>query len=179
MVDQITTGKNTTPKKYLDLSRPQTMVQADKIYNKIKTKFDDNSIETLDLTRRLNDVLNDNKYADLDTLWEDIEKELYDKKSLGVPAKTNSKKLQTAFALFYNALNDLDKNASSTLEINSFRSIFTKAKQHLETHFLGRETGSDKRMLERVIKTTESRLTEVVERYNEMASKGKIAGPEI
>jgi hypothetical protein len=174
-------GSNSaTPKKFLDQSRPLTMVDADKVFDKISLRFGNSASDTLRILKTVSAEIRSTKSYKLDELWGRLERSLNKGKSLEKkPEKSDAKKLQTAMALLYSGLNSIDINATSTNEIAEFRDLFNTTKTFIENRFLSTQTGIDKRMLQRILTTTDERLDNVITNYNEKVDKQEVAGNKI
>lgn len=155
------------------------MIDADKIYKTIALKNESSSEDSLLTAASLSQIFKSTPHSDIDKLWGKIEKEFNGKKPFKLKAKTDEEKMQTAFGLLYNVLNKIDANAKSTYEINAFREIYLETKNYVENRYLTRLSGKDKRNLSRAINVTGGRLTNVIERYNELVANQQIAGPNL
>ncbi len=176
-IGKITT--TATPKKFLDMSRPLMMVNADKVYKVLTAKEDKTATATLTMTGQLSSLLKGIKSFEIDTLWTKVEKSFNSGKKIATTAKTTADDTQTAFSLFYSMLNAIDIQAEGTAGLKAFRTMYLEARNHVEGRFVGKFTGKDKRMLERIIRTVDSRLDEVIENFNLRVQAGNLRGPQI
>jgi hypothetical protein len=170
---------NATPKSYLDMSRPTAMAASDAVYKKLEIINGDNARDVLDMAFGLRSVISKSKSVELDKVWENLEKELYNRKTLKTVSKTDEAKFQTAFGLFYNILNDIDSKADSTLDLMEFRTHFLEAQSHITRRVVPGLSGKDLRNVNRIMDTITNRLTKVTERFNTRVDEGDIAGPKI
>ena len=170
------TSKDRTPKSYLDMARPLYMAASDNTFKKICTKMGNSAIDTLEISAKLSTTLKETKSFELDELWESLEKQLYDGKTLSTKATRDEDKLLTAFGLFYSALNNIDATAKTTTELSHFRLTYYDVRRHVENRFLPKLEGKDKRNLLRAINTIDNRLEAVVERFNLQVENGERGG---
>jgi len=170
------TSKDRTPKSYLDMARPLHMVTSDNTFKIISNRMGNSAVDTLELSNKLSTVLKETKSYELDELWENVEKALYDGKSLSTKATRDEDKLLSAFGLFYSALNNIDATAKSTTELYHFRTTYYDIRNHVENRFLPKLESKDKRNLMRAMNTTDARLVAIVERFNEQVEAGTRAG---
>lgn len=177
MSDLISVGKtNATPKSYLDMSRPLTMVAADPLFRKVTRANGESPKDMLEIAGKLSAALTTTKKFDMETLWPKLEKVLNDGKKLDTASKTDTAKLQTAFSMFYNILNSIDGQATSTQELFEFQNLFLNTQDHVVRRILPGQSGKDKRNIERIVTTIGERLGKVVERFNARIDAGEISG---
>jgi hypothetical protein len=172
-------GGAATPKGFLDASRPPAMNDADDIFQRLVLGSGSSSAETLNIVATLAEILQETKGHELDEIWEKIESRLNRSRPLAVKGKTPEAQANTALALFYSALNHLDKTALSTDEIAAFQSHFDDTFVHANNRFLKVMGGVDKRVSLRVAKTTETRLNSVIGRFNKLVDDELVAGRRI
>ncbi len=168
-----------TPKGFLDSSRPRQMEDADKIYQKIAMARGGSSGDALEIAFTLNEVITNTKGFELDQLWEKIEKKFNGNRSLAVKNKTDAGKAQTAYSMFYSLLETVDQKAVSTIELQTIKDLFADTELHVANKWYGNVTTQEKRVLERISKTINNRITEMSERFNGLVEEGLIVGNAI
>lgn len=171
-------GIERTEKKFLDFGRPQSMVDADKVFDKLAAKHGNNLTGYFIIVDSVSSIITPLKRSEISGVWPSLEKSLNNKKSLDITATDSIGELSTAMGLFYSALVEIDKS-NNTEAIRSFSSTYNSARFSLEQRFLSNLTGSDKLRLQRVMTITDSFLDRVTTRYNKNIEEGKIPGPAL
>jgi hypothetical protein len=172
-------SKGGTPKGFLDSSRPRQMEYADKIYLRISLKTGDSPSEVTRMAATLNEVITSTKGFDLDKLWPKLERKFNSNRPLVIPKKTDVDKAQTALSLFYNVLDSIDQKAVSTFELQTVSDLFADAELHVTNKWYGSISPQEKRVLQRVTKTINNRLSEMKKRFNALVEGGAMAGNPI
>ncbi len=168
-----------TPKGFLDSSRPRQMEDADKVFQLFVLRNGDDPMEAMDIALKLATAITETKGFELDTLWEKIEKKLNGSRSLAVRSKTDGGKAQTAYGVFYSLLDTIDQKATSTAELQVVKDLFSSVELHVANKWHENVTPQEKRVLQRIAKTTNNRLADMKERFNTLVEEGMLGGPPV
>lgn len=171
-------GKANTAKNYMDFLRPAAMANAPAIFKKLQLVNGSDAFDAVSIASEVAAQITTTKGSEIDQVWSKIEKRLYRRKPLKTIATTPIGKLNTALGLLYSAMEVVDTgdNINFVRDINS---LYRQAKSHVESRFLGRQEGFDKRTLQRTLDTMDSFFDRVIKRFNERVKNLEIQGHEI
>nr|AFD03135.1 hypothetical protein [uncultured bacterium W5-77b] len=171
-------GSNATKKNYMDFLRPAGMVDAKLIFKKIQITEGTSAADAFAIASEVKNAIKATTGSDLDQLWTRIESALNRKKPIKTAANTTAGKLNTTLGLLYSAMEVID-GEDDIRYVRGMRSLFLQSKQIVESRFLGRLEGSEKRSVQRSLDTIASYFDRVTKRFNKRVKKNEIAGPEI
>jgi hypothetical protein len=177
MVFNIYTGP-TTPKNFQDFLRPAAMDDAEKIFKKIQLNEGGGAAGALNIAGSVSQQMLSLKGSEIDQLWERIEKTLNGRKPLKVEAATDVGRVNTALGLLYASMEVVDKG-DSIRNVQSMMNIYSQTRIHVQSRFLEKQKGVDKRTLQRSLDTLDSFFNRVAKRFNKRLEKEEIGGNEI
>jgi hypothetical protein len=162
------------------MARPPVMNEADRLFNRLTAPTDRKSIvEMQTLLSKLSTELQKVRPKNLASFWESFEKDFNGGRKITVQGKTDEAKLLTAFSLMYNVMNTADPLASGTRQYTAMRNQYYDTRDHLERWFSTQLSSKDKRTMNRIVNTIDSRLINVVKHHNKRVDAGEIQGPKV
>lgn len=177
-MDVSSIGKSATPKNYNDFLKPAAMKQAASVYKKIQLVKGSDALGAVLIAQDLHAQILQTKSSNLEDLWPRIEKVLNRRKPLKTNAKDAQEELIMTLGLVYNAMETADKSNQIRMvdEINTY---YLDIKRHVNSRFIDKVQGMEKRILQRSLDTLDSFFGRVVKRFNQRVKDKEIAGPEI
>ncbi|MBB65067.1 MAG: hypothetical protein CMO81_08390 [Waddliaceae bacterium] len=169
-------NKSRTPMGYLDFARPLVMKQAESVLGNIVNVG--KTADVVSFGSEVSAFLQESRFSHLveDTYLEEIERNLNNRKSMGITTDDPKAQINIVFSLFYAAANQLDKTSKNTAELDALYTSYNEARTHMESKFLSNYTGQDKRTLQRIIDTTTGRFSQIFDRFNTLLEAGKVGG---
>ena len=149
-----------------------------RFFKKLQLVNGSDSMDALNIASQVTDVISATNGSELDQLWSRIEISVNKRNPLKIVAKTDAGKLNTALGLLYSAMEVVD-TSNDVRQVRGLRSLFIQARTIVESRFLGRLEGSDKRSVQRSLDTITSYYDRVIKRFNKRVEAGEITGPEI
>jgi hypothetical protein len=171
-------GSASTSKSYNELSPPKVIQESEKVMKKLKGLNGDDIFTLFSMLETISEEIQNTKQSDLDTLWERVEKKLYNGKTLKTTSGTDKEKLNTLIGTFFLGLQEVD--ATNNIEsVRAFGTMFNDLRFFAEKRFIFNYEGRDRLATKRVLNLTDTFLGRVNKRYNSLVDQELMPGPKL
>ncbi len=169
-------GARRTPPGFLDNSRPQAMQEADRLFERFTIRGGNTPTIALSIANTLGIMVKNARHTSLDDFWRSVETNFNKGIELTTKAETDIGRFNTAFSLFYSAIDAIDTQSIDSGEFSALQEIWNESKRYASSRVAEYQSDKDKRIIARIIKTTDQRLNKVGKSINEKIENGQMLG---